>query len=140
LRTIEGSTLVRDTFVDFDHSLNAAVAKLRQALDDSAENPRFIAISARRYRFVAPLNLLLGLNRTGATAGPSVNYTTPATALTIGAAVIAATLCALVFRTMRSKTHREEQISQLTSKAGLTIDPAVSPDGNLLACASDSGW
>lgn len=31
-----------DTFVDFDHSLNAAIGKLRQALSDSAENPRFI--------------------------------------------------------------------------------------------------
>jgi DNA-binding winged helix-turn-helix (wHTH) protein len=31
-----------DTFVDFDRGLNAAVAKLRQALGDSADNPRFI--------------------------------------------------------------------------------------------------
>src|SRR5215831_14447666 len=31
-----------DTFVDFDHSLNAAVRRLRDALGDSAENPRFI--------------------------------------------------------------------------------------------------
>lgn len=48
-----------------------------------------------------------------------------------------AALCALVFRTMYSKTHREEQISQITFDAGLTIDPAVSPDGKLLAYASD---
>ena len=41
-----------DTFVDFDRSLNAAVAKLRQALGDSADNPRFIETQARRgYRF-----------------------------------------------------------------------------------------
>ena len=31
-----------DTFVDFDHGLNSAVNKLREALDDTAENPRFI--------------------------------------------------------------------------------------------------
>ena len=42
-----------DTFVDFDHSLNAAVKRLRDALDDSAENPRFIeTLSRRGYRFV----------------------------------------------------------------------------------------
>ena len=45
-----------DTFVDYDHSLNAAVNKLREALSDSAENPRFIQTIPRRgYRFVAPV-------------------------------------------------------------------------------------
>src|SRR5438445_374862 len=43
-----------DTFVDFDHSLNTAVNKLREALGDSASNPRFIETVARRgYRFIA---------------------------------------------------------------------------------------
>ena len=45
-----------DTFVDFEHSLNAAVKRLRQALHDSAENPRFIETLARRgYRFIADM-------------------------------------------------------------------------------------
>src|SRR5579862_9425475 len=45
-----------DTFVDFDHSLNASINKLRQALDDSADNPRFVATVGRRgYRFIAPV-------------------------------------------------------------------------------------
>jgi Tol biopolymer transport system component/DNA-binding winged helix-turn-helix (wHTH) protein len=45
-----------DTFVDFDHGLNAAVKRLRDALGDSAENPRFIETLARRgYRFLAPV-------------------------------------------------------------------------------------
>ncbi len=44
-----------DTFVDFDASLNTSVNKLRQALSDNAENPRFIATAGRRgYRFIAP--------------------------------------------------------------------------------------
>lgn len=44
-----------DTFVDFDSSLNTSVNKLRQALSDHAENPRFIATVGRRgYRFIAP--------------------------------------------------------------------------------------
>src|SRR5262245_36923645 len=43
-----------DTFVDFDHSLNTAVRKLREALGDSAETPRYVETLARRgYRFVA---------------------------------------------------------------------------------------
>jgi DNA-binding winged helix-turn-helix (wHTH) protein/tetratricopeptide (TPR) repeat protein len=45
-----------DTFVDFDHSLNSAVKKLREALGDQAENPRFIETLHRRgYRFIAPV-------------------------------------------------------------------------------------
>ena len=45
------------TFVDFEHSLNAAVKRLRERLNDSADQPRFIETLARRgYRFVAPVN------------------------------------------------------------------------------------
>lgn len=47
-----------DTFVDFDSSLNTSINKLRQALSDDAENPRFIATVGRRgYRFIAPTSL-----------------------------------------------------------------------------------
>jgi DNA-binding winged helix-turn-helix (wHTH) protein len=45
-----------DTFVDFEHSLNAAVKRLREALGDSADNPRFIETLPRHgYRFIAPV-------------------------------------------------------------------------------------
>lgn len=45
-----------DTFVDFDHGLNAGVKRLRDALDDSAENPRFVETLPRRgYRFMATI-------------------------------------------------------------------------------------
>jgi TolB-like protein/DNA-binding winged helix-turn-helix (wHTH) protein/Tfp pilus assembly protein PilF len=45
-----------DTFVDFDHGLNAAVNKLREVLGDSAEKPRFVETLPRRgYRFIAPV-------------------------------------------------------------------------------------
>jgi cholera toxin transcriptional activator len=51
-----------DTFVDFDHSLNTAVNKLRESLGDSASSPRYIETLARRgYRFIAPVQ-----NRVGA--------------------------------------------------------------------------
>src|ERR1700751_2789189 len=46
-----------DTFVDFDHSLNAAVMKLREALGDSADKPLYIeTIPKKGYRFVAPVS------------------------------------------------------------------------------------
>ena len=48
-----------DTFVDFDHSLGTAVAKLRAALGDAAKNPRFVeTVASRGYRFIAPVTLI----------------------------------------------------------------------------------
>src|SRR5713101_929050 len=45
-----------DIFIDFDNSLNTVIAKVRRALNDSAENPRFIETVGRRgYRFMAPV-------------------------------------------------------------------------------------
>ncbi len=45
-----------DSFVDFDHNINAAIGRLREALGDSAENPRYIETLARRgYRFIGPV-------------------------------------------------------------------------------------
>jgi TolB-like protein/DNA-binding winged helix-turn-helix (wHTH) protein/cytochrome c-type biogenesis protein CcmH/NrfG len=44
------------TFVDFEHGLNAAIQRLREALGDSADNPRFVETLPRRgYRFIAPV-------------------------------------------------------------------------------------
>ena len=43
-----------DTFVDFDHGLNKAINKIREALSDSAESPRYVeTLSRRGYRFLA---------------------------------------------------------------------------------------
>src|SRR5258708_33118953 len=54
---LRGRLWPADTFVDFDHGLNAAVKRLRDALGDSAENPRYVETLARRgYRFVAPVH------------------------------------------------------------------------------------
>jgi len=53
-----------DTFVDFDNSLNTAINKLREALGDSADNPRFIETLPRRgYRFIAQVTGLDGVTR-----------------------------------------------------------------------------
>src|SRR5262249_21560001 len=47
-----------DTFVDFDHSLNTAIKKLRQALDDDKKKPRFIeTLPKRGYRFIGAVEL-----------------------------------------------------------------------------------
>jgi TolB-like protein/DNA-binding winged helix-turn-helix (wHTH) protein/Tfp pilus assembly protein PilF len=89
------------TFVDFDHCLNIAMNKLRETLNDSPENPRFIeTLPKRGYRFIAPVE------RMGASAGaagdlrPSIGAAAPAVASARGAArawwVAAAALVVLV--------------------------------------------
>jgi DNA-binding winged helix-turn-helix (wHTH) protein len=50
---LRGKLWAADTFVDFDHSLNAAMKRLRDALGDDPDNPRFIETVPRRgYRFL----------------------------------------------------------------------------------------
>lgn len=51
---LKGRLWPSDTFVDFDHGLNKAVNRLREALDDSADHPQFIETLPRRgYRFIS---------------------------------------------------------------------------------------
>jgi TolB-like protein/DNA-binding winged helix-turn-helix (wHTH) protein/Tfp pilus assembly protein PilF len=58
-----------DTFVDFDHGLNKAINKIRDALGDSAESPRFVETVTRRgYRFLADVKV----SETGAVGGATL--------------------------------------------------------------------
>jgi cholera toxin transcriptional activator len=64
-----------DTFVDFDHSLNTAVNKIREALGDSATSPRFVETLARRgYRFLGDVRWQEGSLTTTAAAGGGRNF------------------------------------------------------------------
>jgi eukaryotic-like serine/threonine-protein kinase len=55
-----------NTFVDFGQSLGTAITKLRQALGDDADNPRFVETIPRRgYRFIAPVKVEHGTNEAG---------------------------------------------------------------------------
>ncbi len=81
-----------DTFVDFDNSLNTAINKLREALGDSADNPRFIETLPRRgYRFIAPVTAVDGTTSGTATG---VSPTSPTRrrkiVLTVAVVVLAA--------------------------------------------------
>ena len=61
-----------DTFVDFDHGVNSAINQLRNALGDSAANPRFIQTLPRRgYRFIAPIEIAGAANAAPTAQDPS---------------------------------------------------------------------
>ncbi len=61
-----------DTFVDFDHSLNAAVNKVRQALGDSSDRPHYVeTVPGQGYRFIAPIERPSAEKIAGAPAPPN---------------------------------------------------------------------
>src|SRR6267154_127961 len=61
-----------NTFVDFGQSLGTAITKLRQALGDDADNPRFVETIPRRgYRFIAPVKVEHSSNEAGLPATAS---------------------------------------------------------------------
>jgi DNA-binding winged helix-turn-helix (wHTH) protein len=60
------------TFVDFDHGVNSAVNRIRDALGDTAASPRFIETLARRgYRFLAPVERIVSSSNSAPTSGAS---------------------------------------------------------------------
>ncbi len=74
-----------DTFVDFDHSLNTAVNKLREALGDSASRPRYVETLARRgYRFLAPVEAAEPAAAVATAVHPELDLPLPHRGLTRG--------------------------------------------------------
>jgi len=68
-----------DTFVDYDHSLNTAINKLREALNDSADNPRFIqTIHRRGYRFISSVEAVTNHAPSPAEPAPQASVEIPA--------------------------------------------------------------
>jgi Tol biopolymer transport system component/DNA-binding winged helix-turn-helix (wHTH) protein len=125
-----------DTFVDFDHGLNAAVKRLRDALSDSAENPRFIETLARRgYRLLVPV---IGAAR----ATRPVPHARSYWRIGLGAFTL------LLIGTIAGwhAGHRSAAMVRFTDRR-LTANPendpvtsaAISPDGRYLAFADRSG-
>lgn len=114
-----------DTFVDFDNSLNTAINKLREALGDSADNPRFIETLPRRgYRFLAPVRSAGGEERA---RKPFARKTAVFT--TLAALPVAAAIGILVWRSSRPHLLTEKDTIVLGDFANSTGDPVF--DGTL---------
>ncbi len=85
-----------DTFVDFEHGLNAAIQRLRAALNDSAERPRYIETLARRgYRYIGPMD---GAGRNGAEVLPAIQYSAAEAVLPVRAQPQAAPASPMIAR------------------------------------------
>jgi DNA-binding winged helix-turn-helix (wHTH) protein/Tol biopolymer transport system component len=130
-----------DTFVDFDHSLNAAIRRLRDALGDSAENPRFVETVARRgYRFVAPVN---GASTSVAVQTPARVSAEPRHQRILWAAVILAigVAAGAIFANWPRGTVQFKQ-RRLTANPDdhPVLGAAISPDGKYLAFSDNTGF
>jgi DNA-binding winged helix-turn-helix (wHTH) protein len=113
-----------DTFVDFDNSLNTAINKLREALGDSADNPRFIETLPRRgYRFIAPVTG----DQAKRSPGLATKWVVGACAVVI---VLAAAVAGLLFwRSRLRPVLSEKDTIVLGDFANSTGDPVF--DGTL---------
>jgi Tol biopolymer transport system component/DNA-binding winged helix-turn-helix (wHTH) protein len=122
-----------DTFVDYEHSINAAVKRLREAIGDSATAPHFIETIPRvGYRFMVPAAFV---ERPGPPAPGTRRLATAGILLTT--AVVAIATGFIWSGRFGAQGLPGRTLVRLTSSSGLNIDPAFSPDGSLLAYASD---
>lgn len=155
-----------DTFVDFDRGLNAAINRVREALGDSAENPRFVETLPRRgYRFIAPLvdcrparatltaadsnvspaQTITSLGALPASEGSERNPVPRRVQVLLGGAstlaVLAVLTVALLSRPSRGPNEWDLQamkVSRLT-QSGNAVNVAISPDGHYVVYALREG-
>ncbi len=138
----------KDTFVDFDHSLNAAVKRLREAIGESADNPVFIETLARRgYRFTVPIEEAKNGAGIGAAVAEKRAQDRPRRWALVGMSVVVAA-AALVWVARTSVTRSSAPSSKpaiaerklTANSAENPIDgAAISPDGTYLAYSDSTG-
>jgi eukaryotic-like serine/threonine-protein kinase len=121
-----------EVFVDTEHGINTAIRKVRQALGDDSENPRFVqTVTGKGYRFSAPISLH--------EETPEPALATPAPSRqNLFAWYLVAAVCALLV-IAGAAMHRtrlrppEIRYTQLTDFTDSAVSPALSPDGRMVA-------
>jgi len=139
-----------DTYVDFDHGLNAAIRRLRDALGDSAENPVFVETIARRgYRFLSPVT---GIPLNG--SAPMEVERLPAPTVTpvrhsrlwwiaglVSGIVLVLIGLSIGFHIASHSTSLGETVRLTANPVGDPVrTAAISPDGRHLAFSDDTGF
>ena len=140
-----------DTFVDFEHSLAAAVNKLREALGDSAENPKYIeTLPKRGYRFIGKIKPevpvvmpspepkeFAELAPVSAAKARKTHWRWALAFVALAAVIVMAILLAR----LPHNPGNSEPLTAIpfTSDPGLETAPSFSPDGSRVAFAWDDG-
>lgn len=160
------ASLWPSTVVDYEHSLNAAIKKLREALGDSPDQPRYIETIPRRgYRFIGSLEierprepvspaaeprqapLPHGESATARAPPAAVHPDIPPAAArkprrqapAIGAAAVLAALALLAILALRPRAPSAPRLVQLTNFADSASSPVLSPNGQMLAFLHGKG-
>ncbi len=152
-----------DTFVDYELGLNTAVKKLRQALEDTADHPRFIeTLPKRGYRFVAPvewvpeitnqdaLHIVIPIVRSGRepytpdSKTNTIHWLKRKTTIAIATCIVTAGLfytlaASRVERVWRLYELQQLKVVPLTALPGEVSSPTFSPDGSQVAFVWDGG-
>jgi len=133
-----------DTFVEFDHSVNTAIKKLRQTLNDDADNPRFIeTVPKKGYRFISPVHdgmaevppvPAVGIDETAPLSDDTRRFRTAG--LIIAACAVVALLVGGAWLILRSRPQPSTaglDIVPFTTYPGFEDQAALSPDGKKVA-------
>src|ERR1700730_1565414 len=131
-----------DTFVDIDHSLNATINKIREALGDSAESPHWIETLPRRgYRFIGPVENKPDIHPPiPPGTGMRVARRTGILRLTLlfAACVLLAGVGWFVHK-WRPASTVQRALTRVTFDQGLQFGATWSPDNRMIAYSSDRG-
>src|SRR5271155_600451 len=138
-----------DTFVDFEHGLNAAVNRLRDALHDSADNPRYVETLPRRgYRFICPVEHVAEGPRgqeqcadsdAEVVPGKSSEWLWRLVAVTACVALLAAAAATYHFWSRSNAQVGPARITQISRWNKQMNDAKLSPDGHAVAFVSPVG-
>jgi len=138
-----------NTYVEFDQGVYSAIARLRDALGDSSESPRFVETVARRgYRFIAPVTIESPLpdtqirEGTGQTSRGQSRLDFRRLIMSVVGGLLGGTLLlTIVFafdvggakEWLRSRATKSVQVQRITDFVGVKESPAISPDGKTVA-------
>lgn len=128
-----------DTFVDFDHGLNSAVARLREALDDSADEPHFVETVPRQgYRFIGHIDIAAPSDPTKTPEPQKAESARSASrnrfiASLISVAVLISIGAWWLITRRANPSLASVELTPLAGMPGYEMDPAFSPDGSQVA-------
>lgn len=126
----------KDTFVDFDHSLNAAIKRLRDSLGESAEAPVYIETLPRRgYRFLAPVQQSRQVPETASQPNGNLSEHPFLPKFLVAALLLGAFATGALYLSRHSvlSSAAAMKVVPFTSELGAQFDPSFSPDGKQVA-------